>query len=115
MFWRCTLKKKEAATVKQEQNEMEKIEDVVVENKRAGNVQVEKKQGINKILIITAIIMSIIVIAMVIFALVNKLNPNVYSNIYLGEIKVAGMTEQQVTDAVNELAGKLKQKAVTVK
>ena len=48
-----------------------------VENKRVGNIQVEKKKGVNQALIITAIVLSIIVIAMVVFALVNKLNTKV--------------------------------------
>ena len=53
------------------------------ENRRVGNIQVETKKGINKGLVITAIVLSVIAIAMVVFALVNKLNTNVYSNVYM--------------------------------
>lgn len=88
------------------------------QNKRAGNmqnIQIEPKKGVNKVLIITAIIFSLIAIAMVVFALVNKLNTNVYSNVYVDGINVGGMTEKEVVRAVKNIGEKFKQKVVTVK
>ena len=89
--------------------------EVITENKRAGNVQVQSKKGLNKTLIITAIVLSLIVIIMVVFALVNKLNTKVYSNVYISEINVGGMTEEQVTNVVKALAEQFKKRIITVK
>lgn len=86
-----------------------------VENKRAGNIQVEPRKKINKSLIITAIVLSVIAIAMVVFALVNKLNTKVYANVYLNEINVSSMTEEQVIEIVKSLNEQFKEKVVTVK
>lgn len=98
---------------------MEKEEQQViketVENKRAGNIQVEPKRGVNKVLIITAIVLSVMAIAMVVFALVNKLNAKVYSNIYVNDVNVGGMTEEQVTEIVENLSKEFKKKVITVK
>lgn len=91
------------------------IEEETTENKRVGRIQVEQKKGINKGLIITAIIFSVIAIAMVTFALVNKLNSKVYSNVYINEVALAGKTEQEVAQIVKDLNDKLKNKVVTVK
>ena len=63
------------------ENEQQQIKENI-ENKRPGNIQVEPRKKLNKGLIITAIVLSVIAIAMVVFALVNKLNTNVYSNVY---------------------------------
>ena len=104
------MKKEQELTTELEQEEVQQIE-----LKRAGNIQVEKKKGPNKFLIITAIVLSVIAIAMVAFALVNKLNTKVYSNVYVNDIKVAGMTEQQVAQVVENLAGEFNKKVVTVK
>lgn len=86
-----------------------------VENKRVGNIQVEKKKGVNKALIITAIVLSIIVIAMVVFALVNKLNTKVYFNVYINELNMGGKTEQQVVEGVKGLGEEFKKKAIAIK
>ncbi len=86
-----------------------------VENKRAGNIQVESRKKINKGLIITAVVLSVIAIAMVVFALVNKLNTKVYSNVYINDISVGSMTEEQVVEVVKNLNKQFKEKVVTVK
>lgn len=95
------------------ENEQQKKENI--ENKRPGNIQVEPRKKLNKGLIITAIVLSIIAIAMVVFALVNKLNTNVYSNVYINEIDVGSMSETQVAEVVKELNDEFKKKVVTVK
>ncbi len=105
-------------TIETVENEVtvEKSQDgEVTSNKRAGSVQVSPKKGINKALIITAIVLSIIAISMIVFALVNKLNTNVYSNVYINEINVGGMTEQEVAQVVKSLGDEFKKRVVTVK
>lgn len=87
----------------------------ITENKRTGNVQVETKKGVNKGLVITAIVLSVIAIAMVVFALVNKLNTNVYPNVYIGGINVGEKTEQEVAEIVKSLAEEFKKRVVTIK
>ncbi|MBQ3047597.1 MAG: hypothetical protein IJD48_01115, partial [Clostridia bacterium] len=92
-------------------NELEtKNEEKEITTKRVGNIQVEKRKKPNKTLIITAIALSAIVIAMVVFALVNKLNTNVYSNVYVNDVKVAGMTEQEVAQTVKKMAEEFKKR-----
>jgi len=103
-----------------ENEEIKKSEETIEviqtnESIRSGNIQVETKKGINKGLIITAIVLSVIAIAMVVFALVNKLNTNVYYNLYIGDINVGGMNEQQVSEAIKALSEKFKQRVITVK
>lgn len=86
-----------------------------IENKRPGNIQMEPKKKVNKWLIITAIVLSVIAISMVTFALVNKLNANVYSNVYINEVNLSAMTEEQVTEVVKNLGKQFREKVVTVK
>lgn len=97
------------------ENEEQQVIRENVENKRIGNIQVEQKKGVNKALIITAIVLSVIAIAMVVFALINKLNTKVYSNIYINDINIGGMTEQQVTEVVKGLSKEFKEKVITIK
>ena len=85
------------------------------ENKRVGNIQVKPKMKVNKILIITAIIFSIIAIVMVAFALVNKLNTKVYSNVYINDVDLSGMTEENVTEIIKAMNKELSSKVVTIK
>lgn len=85
------------------------------ENKRVGNIQVKPKMKVNKILIITAIILSIIAIVMVTFALVNKLNTKVYSNVYINDVDLSGMTEENVTEIIKAMNKELSSKVVTIK
>lgn len=92
-----------------------KVENETTENKRIGRIQVETKNGINKALIITAIVFSIIAIAMVVFALVNKLNTKVYSNVHIEDINIAGKTEQEVVEVVKTLGKEISNKVVTIK
>lgn len=96
------------------ENEQQQIKENT-ENKRPGNIQMEPKKKLNKGLIITAIVLSVIAIAMVVFALANKLNTNVYANVYINEVNVGSMTEIQVAEVVKELSNKFKEKVVTVK
>ena len=97
-----------------EKEEQQKINENI-ETKRAGNIQVESKKGINKALVITAIILSVIAIAMVTFALVNKLNTKVYSNVYIGDIELSGLTEEEVAAVVADLGKDFKTNVITVK
>lgn len=96
------------------ENEQQLIKENT-ENKRAGNIRVEPRKKINKGLIITAIVLTAIAIAMVTFALINKLNTNVYSNVYINGINVGSMTEAQVVEVVKKLGEQFKEKDVTIK
>ena len=96
-------------------NEEVQVSKENTENKRVGRIQMETKKGINKALIITAIVLSIIAITMVVFALVNKLNTNVYSNVYINNINVGGQTEQQLVETVKTISEDFKKKVVTIK
>lgn len=98
-------------------NKSEKDAEVIKtnENKRTGNVQVEMKKRINIGLIITAIVLSTVAIIMVVFALVNKLNTNVYSNVYIGNINVGGKTEQELAQIVKDIGEEFKKRVVTIK
>lgn len=112
------MEEKEQQMLDNEKMEIESQEhdnNEITSNRRSGNIKVEKKKGINKPLIILAILLSVIAITMVVFALVNKLNTKVYSNVYVKDTKVAGMSEQQVVNAVSELAKKFSKKTVVVK
>lgn len=97
-----------------EKEEIEKSE-AVIDTPRTGRINVEAKKSANKVLIIVAIAFSVIAIAMVVFALVNKLNTKVYANIYIKDVKVSGKTEQEVADTVKALNERLKEKVITVK
>ena len=97
-----------------EKEEIEKVENTV-SGERVGRIQVEQRKGVSKILIITAIIFSIIAISMIVFALINKLNTNVYNNVFITDIDVGGKTEQEVIQIVSNLNSQLKDKVVTVK
>ena len=97
-----------------EKEEIEKSE-AVIDTPRTGRINVEAKKSANKVLIIVAIAFSVIAIAMVVFALVNKLNTKVYANIYIKDVEVSGQTEQEVADTVKALNERLKEKVVTVK
>ena len=96
------------------ENEQQQIKENI-ENKRPGNIQMEPRKKLNKWLIITAIVLSAIAIAMVVFALVNKLNPNVYYNVYINGTDVSSMSETQVAEVVKELSDEFKKKVVTLK
>lgn len=94
--------------------EIGKIEGTV-ENRRVGNIQVEPKKKLNKALIITAIVLGIIVIVMVVFALVNKLNTNVYSNVCINGIDMGGKSEQEVVNLIKSLGEQFKKKTISIK
>lgn len=97
-----------------EKEEIEKSE-AVIDTPRTGRINVEAKKSANKVLIIVAIAFSVIAIAMVVFALVNKLNTKVYANIYIKDVEVGGKTEQEVADTLKALNERLKEKVITVK
>lgn len=86
--------------------------------KRAGNVQDTKKKkfvGLNKGLIITAIVLTVIAIILVVFALANKLNDKVYANVYLGNEKISGKTEEDLKAYISKLNEEFKREAVSIK
>ena len=94
------------------------MENEEVKNERDNNVRVVRngnKKGLNKGLIITAIILTAVAICIVVFALVNKLNTKVFSNVYLEEIKLGGKTEESVSLFVDELIEKFNKKTVSIK
>ena len=97
-----------------EKEEIEKSEEVI-DSPRTGRIKVETKKSLNKLLIIVAIVLCVIAIGMVAFALVNKLNTKVYTNIYIKDLEVSGKTEQEVADTVKALSERLKEKVITVK
>ena len=74
--------------------------------KRAGNVNIRvgKKRGLNKGLIIIAIIFVVIAIVIIGFALINKLNDKVYSNVYLNGINMSAKTEDEVKVEISKLS-----------
>ena len=82
--------------------------------KRSGNLTNQKK-GINKGLLITAIVLMVIVLVIVIFALINKLNTNVYYNVYLESIDLSGKNENEVGAIVDSLIENFRKKVVTIK
>lgn len=96
--------------------EDEKVQEQ--KSKRAGNVdgkQKHKLAGLNKGLIITAIVLTVIAIVLVVFALVNKLNSKVYANVYLGTEKISGKTEEEVKAYITKLNEEFKNKSVIIK
>ena len=52
---------------------------------------------------------------MVVFALVNKLNSNVYSNVYVSEVDFGGMSEAEVVEAVKSVGEEFKKKTIAIK
>lgn len=86
--------------------------------KRAGNVTETKSKklvGLNKGLVITAIVLTVIAIIIVVFALVNKLNDKVYANVYLGTEKISKMTEEEVKEYIAKLNEAFKSEAISIK
>ncbi len=109
------MEEKEKPTIENGTDVSEKAEAEKTENRRVGNIQVDKKKGPNIALIIIAIIFSLIAITMVTFGLVNKLNDKVYSNIFINGVDLSGKTEQEVGDIVNDMAKDFKNNVTTVK
>lgn len=91
----------------------EKIE--TPEKKRFGRIGVSKKKGVNKALIITAIVLTIIAVAIVTFALINKINTKAYYNVHVSGINMSGKTEQQVLETVKKLNEDFLKRTVTIK
>lgn len=105
----------------QQENVVETTHESKVEpelKKRVGNITVEKKKnivGLNKTLVVTAVILFIIAIAAVVFAVINKLNNNVYHNVYLNGVNLEGKTESEVAKYIYQLNESFKTKTLVIK
>lgn len=98
-----------------EQANKEQKEEKTV--KRQGNVNSEKTKvsAFSKGLIVTAIILFVAVIALVAFAVINKLNNNVYHNIYINNENMSGKTEEEVKAYISKLNEEFKSKTIVIK
>lgn len=103
-------------------NEKEQLEEKVTTENEQQVEQVEVKEekrrkgiGINKGLLITAIVLVAIAIAVVGFALFNKFYKNVYTNVYLGDVNIGGKTEAEVAQVISSLQSEFKNKTLTIK
>jgi len=87
-------------------------------NRRLNNITMEKKKrlvGLNKGLLITAIILVILAVIVAVFVLANRLNNNVYHNTYLNGVNMEGKTEAEVAKYISELNEEFKTKNLVIK
>ena len=87
-------------------NEDENVEEIKEENqKRRGSEQIEENSVTksSKKILITSIVVFLVLMAVVGFGIVNKLNTNVYSNIYLKEKELSGMSTEEVKEYISSL------------
>ena len=94
--------------IKVEKKKKEKPAKIVDESK-------SKWAGLNKGLAIAGIIAAVIAICLVAFALTNKLNDKVYSNIYLNGVDMSGKTREEVSKYIDEYIKQISEKQVTIK
>lgn len=113
--------KESAAKVKEQVVEPETIEktEIKKEKKQKSNKIVDESKskfaGLNKGLAIAGIIAAVIAICLVAFALTNKLNDKVYSNIYLNGMDMSGKTRDEVSKYIDEYIRKISEKQVIIK
>ncbi len=108
---------KETMEVKAEVPTMEITVEKKKKEKSAKIVDESKSKfaGLNKGLAIAGIIAAVIAICLVAFALTNKLNDKVYSNIYLNGVDMSGKTRDEVSKYIDEYMKKIAEKQVTIK
>lgn len=85
---------------------------------KINNITVEKKNKnvkVNKALVITAIILVGIAIALVVFAVINKLNDKVYNNVYLNGVDLSGKTENEIAEYLKKLNEDFKSNTLVIK
>ena len=94
--------------IKNENNEEKRI-------KVREKAEVSKIRKINKksLVIISSIIFALAII-LVAFAVINKMNSNVYKNIYLNEKELSGMTAAELTDYLKKEQEKLSKTSLKI-
>lgn len=92
---------KENENFKKNDND-EEVEKVIPTN----NFEVVKTKRTVPIIIVISIITIIIILSL--SMLFNKLNKNVYRNVYLNDQNMSSMTEKEVTEKINEIANQYK-------
>ncbi|MBR6689141.1 MAG: VanW family protein [Clostridia bacterium] len=95
-----------------------KVETKKEKKKRDAKIVDESKSklaGLNKGLAIAGIVAAVIAICLVAFALTNKLNDKVYSNIYLDGVDMSGKTREEVSSYIDEYMKKVAEKQVSIK
>ncbi len=93
---------------KEKKEKKEKAPKIIDENR-------SKSAGLNKGLAIAGIIAAVIVICLVAFALTNKLNDKVYSNIYLNGVDMSGKSREEVEKYIDDYWTKVTSKQVSIK
>ncbi len=104
--------------IKEENNIVINAETKKDKKVRSAKIVDENKSkfaGLNKGLAIAGIIAAVIAICLVAFALTNKLNDKVYSNIYLNGVDMSGKTREEVSKYIDEYMNKVATKQVAIK
>lgn len=86
-------------------------------DKRRKNIMTNTKDITNvrkKIIVICALILLVLVIAFTSIAIANRLNNNMFNNVYFGDINISGKTINEIDTVLNEYANGIYNKRVLV-
>ena len=95
----------ETSTEEPKEDNIEEVEEIARDNKEEKeteevNTSLLKKKNSKLVIILLSIILAL-VIAFVAIAVVNKMNQNVYKNVYLNNKNLSGMTNSELVDYLN--------------
>lgn len=99
-------------------NELEDAKTEPKKKKREGSAKEERKKrfgGLSITLLVTAIILVVLAIAVVVFAVMNKVNTGVYSNVWLNGVEISGKTEEEIDKYLSDLNNEFKVKNLVIK